>query len=415
MRNSFWVGWSFISFARVIRQLIPGSREESLSASQHQGAPVGCRLPRLSSGDHKRAIPPEIKRQIKDLHQSRDNVHGLLFLGIDWLVILAVAGITVLSGFHLAVYAVAIIVIGSRQRALRSLLHEASHYKFLRNRKLNLWIGRLFVAFPLLEGVSGYLCSHCEHHRHLWDTELDPKRRQYAALGIIRPRNPGRFTRRHLLRPLLLLHVPYNVLSALLGRDEQRRETWLRVTWLVGVAATVIAFGWTLEIALLWLVPYLTTYQIFRYWSDIGDHAGLEVDDPWQATRSWTAPWLVRQLIAPHNANLHLSHHLYPIVPQHRIPQLHRMLSAVPEYQQAHHCHGFLLPSRPDRPSVIQDVLRPEGMREYHRDSMRNRGRTKVLRALVGQQRSPGVSCDANATTSCAETCPLGTMRQEKS
>ncbi|HEU5155863.1 MAG TPA: fatty acid desaturase family protein [Streptosporangiaceae bacterium] len=365
-----------------------------------------CRVYRTPRNDYKKDIPADIRAQIKSLHRSRDNWHGLFYLSIDWLVIAAAVWLTLWSRFNLAVYLFSIVVIASRQRALRSLLHEASHYKLLRNKKWNIWIGRLFVAFPLLEGVSGYLCAHCEHHRHLWDAELDPKRRQYEKLGIIRPRDPRQFTWRHLLRPLLLLHAPYNVLSGLLGRNEDRRETWIRICYMTGAAALIVAMGYTREVFLLWLVPCWTIYQVLRYWSDIADHAGLESDDPWQATRNWTAPWWVRQLLASHNANLHLPHHLYPVMPQHRIPELDRILGDVAEYRQGHHCEGFLFPKRPDRPSVIQDVLRPEARQRYQYGTLRNQGRLAVLRALFGRRRS----AQGNSVESCAETCPLATV-----
>lgn len=366
-------------------------------------SPNGCRLSTQAKGGHKKVIPPGTKEQIKELHYLRGNWQGPCYLAVDWIVIAAMAAVTVWSGFNGVVYIVAAVVIGSRQRALRSMLHEASHYKLMRNRWLNLWAGRLFVAFPMLEGVSGYLCSHCEHHRHLWDERLDPKRRHYAALDIIRPRIPGRFTRKHMLRSLLLTHMPYNVLSALFGRDEDRKETFWRVLYLTGAGATVVATGLGTEVVLLWLVPYLTVYQVLRYWSDIADHAGLESDDPWQATRSWTAPWPVRQLLAPHNANWHLAHHLYPAIPQHAITRLHGRLGDVAEYRQAHHCQGFFLPSRPDRPSVIQDVLRPERNAAYQSSSLRNRSRRAVLRSLLQGGRT-------RLSPDCARDCPLGTV-----
>lgn len=371
-----------------------------MSRDETRGSALGCRVRNLPRANFKSDIAAGVKEQIKQLHRDRDNWHALLFLALDWLVVAVAAAATLWSAFHPAVYLAAVVVIGSRQRALRSLLHEASHHKLLLNKRANLWVGRLLVAFPLLEGVSGYLCAHCEHHRHLWDTQLDPKRRQYASLGIIRPRDPLRFTLRHLLRPLTLVHVPYNVLAALAGRDENRRETWIRLTYLAAVTGAAFATGWAAELALLWLVPYATTYQVFRYWSDIADHAGLELADPWQSTRSWTAPWLLRQLIAPHNANWHLGHHLYPSVPQHQLPRLDRILSAVPEYRRGHHCHGFVLPTRADRPSVVQDLLRPETMTGYHDHAVRNDSRGVVLRSLLGR----------NAKPSCADSCPLGTL-----
>jgi fatty acid desaturase len=274
--------------------------------------------------------------------------------------------------YNPAVYVLAVLVIGSRQRALRSLMHEASHYKLFRNRTANIWVGRLLVAFPLLCGLSGNLCAHCEHHRYLWDQNLDPKRRQYQALGLLRPRDPKQFRRRHILRPLMLAHVPYNIISALSWRDEKKDETVARFSFLLGMTVTVVAFGWTVPVALLWLIPYCTTYQVIRYWSDIADHAGLESDDPWQATRSWDASWLIRALIAPHKANLHLAHHIFATVPHYRTVKMDKILHEVPAYDAGHHCAGFFYPSRPDRPPVLQGVLYPNNINLYHSGQLTN-------------------------------------------
>jgi fatty acid desaturase len=342
----------------------------------------------------KSRIPQELRQEIRLLHSERDNWHGLLALSVDWSVIVAAAWLTVGLSYHPLAYMISIIVVGSRQRALRSLMHEASHYKLFRDRRLNVWLGRLLVAFPLFSGLSGYTCAHCEHHRNLWDQARDPKRRQYERLGLIRPRDPKYFRRRHLLRPLLLEHAPYNVAVDLLGRDEDRRETAARAVFIFGAVCGSAVLGWTTAVGLLWFVPYCTVYQVLRYWSDIADHAGLETDDVWQSTRSWTAPWLVRQLIAPHGANWHLSHHLYPIMPQHAIKNLNSILQRVPEFRAGHHCAGFLRPSRVDRPSVVQDILHPEAMATYLCGEKCNDRRPGACSILVAHMRPSRVQID---------------------
>ncbi|MFI9504170.1 fatty acid desaturase family protein [Nocardia sp. NPDC052566] len=305
-----------------------------------------------------------MKEVIKDIHNDRDNWHGPLGLCVDWSVILGVAVAVLVTHYQPLVYLAGVVVIAGRQRALRSLMHEASHLKLTRNGPANTWLGRIFIAWPLFSGLSAYTCSHCEHHRHLWDDRRDPKLLGYLRLGLVNPRDMKQFVRKHLLKPLLLAHVPYQVSADLLGRDEDRRETRLRVLFLVAVSASFVLAGAGLDFLLLWVVPYATVYQVLRYWSDIADHAGLRSDDPWQATRSWDASWPVRQFLAPHHSNWHLAHHLYLVVPHYRIGRLHRSLQAVPSYQRAHHCDGFVFARRQCRPSVIQDVLRPERLAE---------------------------------------------------
>ncbi|WP_194837046.1 fatty acid desaturase family protein [Nocardia sp. XZ_19_369] len=323
-----------------------------------------CRASRPSSGGFKRELSPETKEAVKDIHNSRDNWHGPLGLLADWLVIIGSAVVVVHFDFQPLVYLAGVIIIAGRQRALRSLMHEASHLKLTRHGPANKWLGRVFIAWPIFSGLSAYTCAHCEHHRHLWDDRRDPKLLGYMRLGLVNPRDMKQFVRRHLLKPLLMTHVPYQVTADLIGRDEDRKETRLRFLFLGVVSAAFLVAGAGLEFLLLWVVPYVTFYQILRYWSDIADHAGLRSDNPWQATRSWDAPWLVRQFLAPHNSNWHLAHHLYQAVPHYRIRQLHETLQATPSYQDAHHCDGFLFARNRCQPAVVQDVLQPERLAE---------------------------------------------------
>lgn len=352
-----------------------------------------CRASRPPVGGFKRELSPEVKEAVKDIHNSRDNWHGPLDLFVDWLVIAGVAVAVVSCDYQPVMYVIGVLVVGGRQRALRSLMHEASHLKLTRHGPLNKWLGRVFIAWPVFSGLSSYTCAHCEHHRHLWDDRRDPKLLGYMRLGLVDPRDMKQFVRRHLVKPLLLAHVPFQVTADLIGRDEDRKETRLRVLFLLVVSAGFVLTGFGVDFLLLWVVPYATFYQVLRYWSDIADHAGLRSDNPWQATRSWDASWLVRQFLAPHNSNWHLAHHLYPAVPHYRIHRLHKTLQAAPSYQQAHHCDGFLFTRGQCRPSVVQDVLRPERLaqiRSRHPDACEHRG---------------------SVLSDCVQSCPVTALR----
>ncbi len=116
-----------------------------------------CRVSRAATGGFKVGIPSEIKQDIKDIHNRRDNWHGVVALLVDWMVIAGTVVLVVSFDFQLLSYLGAVVVIGSRQRALRSLMHEASHLKLTRSRSLNIWLGRLLIAFPLFSGLSGYI------------------------------------------------------------------------------------------------------------------------------------------------------------------------------------------------------------------------------------------------------------------
>jgi fatty acid desaturase len=328
-----------------------------------------CGRSSVDPGGHMAAIPKDVRRELVRLRRP-DNWRNLIFLGYDWTLIAgaAVAAESAKQGpFRWIVYFFAIVVIGSRQRGLMNLVHEASHRKLFRNRRLNDWGGRLLAAFPLLASLEAYVCSHCRHHGFLGDGEKDPKTKRYAQLGlIVAPRKLRQFVRKHLLKPLLLGHVPFNVLGAVDWKGEPRFERVARVVfWVVAIPLIVVA-GLGMDVLLYWVVPFLTTFQVIRYYTEMAEHAGLDTKDPWNATRNWTGSFLTRWLLAPHyDDSYHLVHHLFVWIPHYRLAVAHRILMQVPEYAAGHHCDGFFFPRRPDAPPVVRDIARPDELGRY--------------------------------------------------
>ena len=298
------------------------------------------------------AIHAQLGRAALERLQRIDNVTNVLYLAADWLVIAGAVAVSVVADTVLAL-AAAVVLIGSRQRALMNLVHAASHGQLFANRAANRWCGRLLVAYPLAMSLEAYRRTHLAHHRHLWDEDRDPKTVRYAALGLLRaPRRVRRFLVRHVLGAVALLHVPFNVGSAVAPRAERAGRL---AFWAVVVAGSVAA-GLGRELALYWALPYLTSFQVVRYWSETAEHAGLRSRDPWLATRNWTSSAPVRWLLAPHSDSYHLAHHLVPGVPHYRMRRLHVELMRIPEYAAGHQCDGFVIPRRPEAPSVVQDI-----------------------------------------------------------
>ena len=295
--------------------------------------------------------------------QRTDNVTNVGYVAADWLVIAGAVAASMRLDSALAL-AAAVVIVGSRQRALMNLLHQASHGQLFANRAPNRWCGRLLIAFPLAMSLDAYRRTHLAHHRHLWDEDRDPKTIRYAALGLVRaPRRVSRFAVRHLLGALALLHVPFNVGTAVRTSGAPRRERAALVAfWGVVVIVAVIA-GVERHLVTYWVLPYVTTFQVIRYWSETAEHAGLRSQDAWLATRNWTSTAPVRWLLAPHSDSYHLAHHLVPGVPHYRLAELHAELMRIPEYAAGHQCDGFLISHRPEAPSVVQDICRPEGRR----------------------------------------------------
>lgn len=302
-----------------------------------------------------RKIPPETRSALTDLRATSHWVNAV-HLAATWGVVVAAAAAAYATRSP-AVYVLAVVVIGSRQRGLVNLVHETSHHKLFRHRAVNDVVGRLVVGYPLLTPPPGYRCQHCRHHANLWDASKDPKAQRYDAIGLGDPSSvsPRRFLLKHVAGPLLLLHVPGTLVRTLSFREDSWRErVWVSLYW--GTILTVsIATGTWLLLLLFWVVPYVTSFQVIRYWNDMADHAGLAGVDPWTTSRSWESNPVTEFFLRSFDA-YHLLHHLFPGIPHYRMAKAHELLQDVPQYRDVPMCRGFFLPYR-GGPSVMQDIL----------------------------------------------------------
>ena len=90
---------------------------------------------------------------------------GLLQIALEWLGI-AAAIVLCQVYWNPLLYVLTVMWIGARQNGLAVMMHEAVHYRLLRNRKWNDWIGEVFTAWPVLVTVNGFRQTHWAHHRH---------------------------------------------------------------------------------------------------------------------------------------------------------------------------------------------------------------------------------------------------------
>jgi fatty acid desaturase len=190
-------------------------------------------------------------------------------------------------------YGITTLFIGSRFRALGNMLHECSHGTFVRGPKLNMILGHL-LAFIDFTDFEVYRREHMSHHRHIGDPVLDLD-----------------FINRSELSLLLSAHF---------------------------------IFGWS-NFLMFYIIPYVTVYQIFRYWSDAFDHAGItDSQQDFHRTRNHLFGWQwLNLLVFPRNDQYHLVHHLFPGLPTKAFPQAHlKLMEAEPEYAKRDHNFGFI-------------------------------------------------------------------------
>ena len=111
-----------------------------------------------------------------------------------------------------------------------------------------------------------------------------------------------------------------------------------RFLFLAALAGGLAASGLVVPFLLFWVVPFLTWTQLVLHVRSIAEHFGIEGrEGPYAETRTTLASWFDHLFIAPRTAGYHFEHHLYPSVPFHRLPELHRRLMELPGYRRSVH------------------------------------------------------------------------------
>jgi fatty acid desaturase len=280
---------------------------------------------------------------------------SLAWIGWTWGFIAASFALYIAWPGPLA-WLVAAVVVSGRQMALAVLMHEGAHYLLARDRTWNDRLSDWLCAAPLLLDTAAYRRIHLAHHRHTW-TEDDPDL-SYASHYPVSRASFARKVARD-LTGISGIKRYYGLARLFAGLDpfgrgrEGRsradvvsafvRRQPLFLCWNAALFAACAAAGNPSAYLLVWVVPSLTGLSLIFRLRNIAEHA--VVSDPagkLTQTRTVLAPPVVRFLVAPHNANYHLEHHLYPFVPQDRLPAVHRLLAGRGALAGAELASGYL-------------------------------------------------------------------------
>lgn len=272
--------------------------------------------------------------EIRDLVTIRDH-RAWLSLLMNWSMVFGSFGLVALWP-HLAslpiVVIVALFVIGGRQLGLAILMHDAAHHSLFANRALNDWAGNWLAAFPTWTDVAPYRNYHLQHHAKNYTAD-DPD------LGLTQP---FPVTRRSLYRKIvrdLTGQTGWKRVRATLDRDLGRSRgrqarTVGGLRQLRGVVMTnlvllvICVLVGHPAVYLLWVVAWLTTFQLATRVRAIAEHAmAPDPENPLRNTRTTLVNPLERLIFAPNGVNYHLEHHLLMTVPHYNLPRLHRLLS----------------------------------------------------------------------------------------
>lgn len=241
-----------------------------------------------------------------------------------------------------ALYPLAAFFIGTRFRALGNMLHEACHGMLVRGKRRNRVLGHLLAIIDLT-ALEPYTREHFTHHLHLGDPVKDLDFVPRSRFGFADASRP--FVRTHLLRPMLLVHLPSFLRPVFFHRTDGWAVTLVRWAFLAGlVALAQWGIGWK-AFLLFYAVPYLVPYQVIRYWSDAVDHAGvIGSADEFHRSRNHIFAWApLNTVLFPRHDAYHLTHHLFPAVPTAWQGHVHDMLMHDPDYSARDHSFGALL------------------------------------------------------------------------
>jgi fatty acid desaturase len=267
---------------------------------------------------------------------ARSDAMGAVLVLHCWAVIFGAVAVFAVWPNPLT-FALAIVLIGSRQLGLAILMHEAAHNALFKSRHLNEFAGEWLCGRPILAELASYRHYHLSHHRYT-QTDKDPDLVLSAKFPTSHASLRRKFIRdltgqtgaRQLLGQIIMsfrLAGDDDAIEAATQDAAQAfkaRELWKSLPVFLGVALLMSIVGqWWYGLA-FWLLPYLTWFQLVLRIRNIAEHGATEqTQDPLQNVRTTQAGPIARIFLAPYWVNYHLEHHMIMHVPCWRLPKLH--------------------------------------------------------------------------------------------
>ena len=291
----------------------------------------GVRVAHCAHYSRGYTAPEQARSFIKECHTTRVAWSCTAALA-DHARILALAALGTWAYLHLPkgwmilLYPLLAMAIARFQRGLECLVHEASHYNWLRSHHgLNDLVANWLVARSVFSEVKRYREGHRSHHV-LFGSEHDTDLVRYQELAI------EKLDRSNALR----------FASGLLQRIGRYVAGWWRANrtnpgafllglyWHLVVLVLPLGLFFGLRTALLvwvifWLVPFAFVLPWQRFLAEAAKHQYLGHDTEFDSTVS-NIGVLHRWLLHPHNDGFHLVHHLFPGIPHHQLRRAHHGL-----------------------------------------------------------------------------------------
>lgn len=274
---------------------------------------------------------PERVKELNEINILKSST----LIAFDWLAILVIIAVTE-KFFSIPLYILAVMLIANRQHGLLILMHDASHFRFSKNRKVNDVIGELFTAWPLFIKMLAYRDKHLAHHKYS-NTTQDPD---------FRPERYPRF-RGVVIKMLIKDALALNTLEQFkeIKRFQiktSRSYNILRVFFYLAVLIGVISLGAVNQYLMYWIVPAFTWLKVCLRLRSIADHTGLQANEVPFDTRTVVPNLFDRLFLAPHSSSYHFGHHKYAAVPCYNLKKLHNEMMNSNLAGKFHVTQGFI-------------------------------------------------------------------------
>jgi fatty acid desaturase len=272
---------------------------------------------------------PQLDRKILKRLIQRSNATALRDFGV-WLALLIASGAGAVLTWGTWWCVPFFAIYGVLYAASEHRHHELSHGTPFKTRWLNEAAYHLCAFMTLREGHY-YRWSHTRHHSH---TSLVGRDSELAV-----PRPPDLigialdlfFIRDGLTQLARLIRHACGKLSEdgeqFVPPAERRKVAWSSRAYLATIAMVIVACLATHSILPAMLIVLPRFYGApFSFLMNLALHAGL-AEDVWDH-RLNTRTVLVNPVLGflYSNMNYHTEHHLFPMVPYHRLPQLHALI-----------------------------------------------------------------------------------------
>ncbi|MCY7917198.1 guanitoxin biosynthesis L-arginine gamma (S) hydroxylase [Bacillus vallismortis] len=303
----------------------------------------------------------EITTELRPLYKS-NNYRGLVGIVYDFLVI-AVA--IYLCQINYLFYPLSVLLIGSRQRALATILHDASHLCLAKNKKLNYFLGTYLSGYLIGQEFNIYKDSHVKgHHTHLGNPDKDPDYQYHLDIGLYKLNSHKHFLYKYILKPLFLLNIisySYYVFKnrMLQFKKHPRQYFYMSVYWLI-ILAVIIYFGVFHYFLLFWVVPFFTSFMAIGWFIELAEHYPLVYrnNESLKMTRNRYSHWLEAFFLSIHGEAYHLTHHLQASIPYWNIKKAHLIMMKDENYKTLNSYMGGVFFSSNSNPPLIKDLIK---------------------------------------------------------